>query len=146
MSFECSFSAKGIDYTVWIEDDGRVCYAYLLDANGDISGNVWLYNRGPAPEEFDDAPDDPPRNPRVFVADGPFALPKSAAELSAEWWHEGGGLYARVFLRKELVAILAPGTAPGWSVRAKKASFGFPPPTFRLRNSGGDVFHQINER
>jgi hypothetical protein len=120
MSFDCSFSAKGIDYKLWIEDDGRACYAYILDADGEISGEVWLYNRGPAPEGFEDARGEPPRNPKVFVADAPFALPKSADDFSAQWAYAGGVLYARVLIRKEIVAILAPETNPGWSVLAKK--------------------------
>ena len=30
-------------YSVIIEDDGRVCYAYLIE-KGNISSDVWLYN------------------------------------------------------------------------------------------------------
>ncbi|MBV8753355.1 MAG: SMI1/KNR4 family protein [Hyphomicrobiales bacterium] len=129
MSFESSFSAKGfessfstggIDYELWIEDDGRVCYAYLLNGDGEISGHVWLYNRAPSPEAFEDAPDDPPRNPRMFVTDEPFVLPKSTAELSAQFAYAGDAPYTRVLIRKEIVAVLAPGTTPGWSVLAKR--------------------------
>ena len=37
-------------YSVVIEDDGRVAYAYLLH-DDEIVGDVWLYNHGPAPAE-----------------------------------------------------------------------------------------------
>ena len=119
MSFECSFSAKGIDYDLWIDDDGRVCYAYIFDADGKICGNVWLYNRGPAPDGFEDGRGVPPRNPKQFVTDAQFSPPKSPDEISAQWHYEGEVLYARVFIRKSLFAILAPGTRPGWCVLAK---------------------------
>lgn len=120
MSFECSFSSNSIDYELSIADDGRVCYAYLLDADGRIDGKVWLYNRGQAPAWFEDARGVPPRNPAQFVVDGAFSPPRSGDELSAQWFREGGVLHARIFIRKDLVAILAPGTDPGWSVLAKK--------------------------
>ena len=120
MSFECSFSSDGIDYELWIEDDDRVCYAYLYDADGKIGGDVWLYNRGPGPKWFEDARGIPPRNPEQFVADAQFPLPRSGEDFSAQWWREGGVLYARVFIRKALVGILVPGKKPGWSIMAKK--------------------------
>ncbi|ABQ33968.1 MAG: hypothetical protein EKK32_21005 [Bradyrhizobiaceae bacterium] len=31
--------------TIVVEDNGRVAYAYWLDAEGAIRGDVWLYNR-----------------------------------------------------------------------------------------------------
>jgi hypothetical protein len=120
MSFECFFSSNSVDYELWIEDDDRVCYAYLLNTEGNIFGKVWIYNRAQAPERFGDARGVPPRNPAQFVADGDFSLPLSGDEFSAQWYREGDVLYARVFIRKGLVAILAPGTDPGWSVLAKK--------------------------
>ena len=120
MSFECSFATDGVDYELLIEDDGQVCYAYLYDADGKISGHVWLYNRGPNPKSFEDPRGAPPRNPEEFVADERIALPESGEDVSAQWWRTGGVLYARVFIRKALVGILAPGTKPGWSALAKK--------------------------
>jgi hypothetical protein len=120
MSFDCSFSTPGIDYELWIDDDDRVCYAYLREADGRICADVWLYNRGPSPEQFEDSRGVPPRNPARFVADVRFPLPNSPDDFSAQWWREGGVLYARVFIRKALVGILAPGIKPGWSIMAKK--------------------------
>ncbi len=119
MSFDRYFSSKGIDYELWIDDDDQVCYAYLLDAEK-IYAEVWLYNRGSSPEWFEEPRGSPPRNPAQFVGDVQFTLPESADDFSAQWWHTGGVLYARVFIRKALVGILAPGTKPGWSIMAKK--------------------------
>ena len=120
MIFESSFAAPGIDDELWIEDDGQVCYAYLYDADRNISGKVWLYNRGPSPEWVEEPRGVPPRNPAQFVADARFPLPESPDDLSAEWWREGGVLYARVFIRKALAGILVPGMKLGWSIMAKK--------------------------
>jgi len=120
MSFDCFFSSDGIDYELWIDDDGQVCYAYLREPDGSICGKVWLYNRGPSPEWFEEPRGVPPRNPARFVGGVQFPLPESPDDFTAEWWSEGGVLYARVFIGKALVAILAPGTKPGWSIMAKK--------------------------
>src|SRR5262249_49227372 len=120
MSFECSFRSDGIDYELWIVDDGQVCYAYIHDATGTIIADLWLYNRGPNPKWFEEPRGTPPRNPEQFVADERFALPESGDDFTAQWWQSGGVLYSRVFLRKALVGILAPGIKPGWSVLAKK--------------------------
>src|ERR1043166_787760 len=120
MSFDCFFSVDGIDYQLWIDDDGQVCYAYLRKADGSICGKVWLYNRGQSPERFEEPRGVPPRNPARFVADVQFPLPDSPDDFSAQWWSEGGVLYARVFIREALVGIVAPGTNPGWSIMAKK--------------------------
>ncbi|MBV9559167.1 MAG: hypothetical protein JOY90_01695, partial [Bradyrhizobium sp.] len=121
MTFECSFSSKNVSHELTIDDDGRACYAYLFDADGNRVADVWLYNRVAAPSNFDDARHGlPPRNPVPFVSDAEFSPPKSPDEFSVQWWHEGGTYHARVFVRNNLIAILAPGTIPGWSVLAKK--------------------------
>ena len=121
MSFKCSFSPTKIDYEVVIDDDDRVCYAYLLDAEGRRAGDVWLYNRAEAPNNFDDARSGlPPRNAVSFVADADFLLPKSPDEFSVQWQHQGDIRYVRILIRNELLAVLAPGVIPGWSVLAKK--------------------------
>ena len=120
MSIECSFSSDGIDYELSIDDDGQACYAYLLDSDGKICADLWLYNRGQTPDRFEDPRGVPPRNPAQFVGDMRFQLPESPDDFSAQWWREGGVLYARVFIRKALVGILVPGKKPGWSIMAKK--------------------------
>src|SRR5262249_60408933 len=90
MSFKCSFSPTKIDYEVVIDDDDRVCYAYLLDAEGRRAGDVWLYNRAEAPNNFDDARSGlPPRNAVSFVADADFLLPKSPGEFYVQWLDGG---------------------------------------------------------
>ena len=61
------FPASDGKCAVVIEDDERVGYAYLIDSRGEICGDVWLYNRCPAPAEpeWNDPGNDP--------SDAPFA-------------------------------------------------------------------------
>lgn len=42
------FSDQCHEFSVIIEDDGRVCYAYLL-LRQEIIGDVWLYNQSATP-------------------------------------------------------------------------------------------------
>jgi len=39
-----------LDYSVVIEDDGKVAYAYLLNKD-EIVSDVWLYNQRQTPEQ-----------------------------------------------------------------------------------------------
>jgi hypothetical protein len=121
MAFDGTFSSQRGDCDVWIEDDDRVGYAYVLDAEGKIRGDVWLYNRGPAPQDFEETDKTAaPLNPAPYVdSAAPFTPPNSMDDFSVHWIREGGALFARVFIRDKLAAILANGTQPGWSALAK---------------------------
>ena len=43
--FPRKFVSEDGEFALMIEDDGKVGYAYLLDADGQIRGDVWLYKR-----------------------------------------------------------------------------------------------------
>jgi hypothetical protein len=121
MAFDGTFSSQHGDH-LWIEDDGRVGYAYIVDADGKIRGDVWLYNRGPAPREFEESDKSAaPRNPAAYV-DGAvhFSPPNSIDEFAVDWMEDGGRLFARIFVHDTLVAILTDGANPGWSALAAK--------------------------
>ena len=121
MGFDGIFSSERGDCDIWIEDDDRVGYAYVMDAEGNIRGDVWLYNRGPAPQDFERIDiTSAPRNPASYVDSAArFTPPNSMDEFSVDWMEQGGTLFARVFIRDKLAAILASGTKPGWSALAK---------------------------
>jgi hypothetical protein len=106
--------------SVLIEDNGRVGYAYLLDADGQICGDVWLYNRCRAPTEPElvDREKAPFANPAPYVNTDEFSLPTSASEFSIEWERQGDHCIASVFLRLKLIAKLGDGTKPGWAALA----------------------------
>jgi hypothetical protein len=108
---------------VIVEDDGRVGYAYLLDANGKICSDVWLYNRCPTPEQPEwHARDNAPfANSAPFVdRDVIFLLPDSATDMTVAWEGEGDARTAAIFLGHKLFAKLMNGSKPGWARLAAK--------------------------
>ncbi|HEY7171596.1 MAG TPA: hypothetical protein VH417_12170 [Vicinamibacterales bacterium] len=113
-----AFHDEGQRYSVVLEEDREVAYAYLRDGH-EIVGDVWLYNVGPAPAEpeWGDPEKMPFRNPAAFVRPGalaPLAEP-------ARWSCTFEGSEARVYCDGSLVARIVPGAKPGWSVLAAKA-------------------------
>jgi len=117
------FPASKGNCAIVIEDDGRVGYAYFLDSRGEICGDVWLYNRCPAPDEpeWSDPAAAPFANPAAYVGSCvDFPFPQSSADIVVDWaCHDGAGL-ARIFIRKTLVAVLKSGAKPGWALLAGK--------------------------
>jgi len=121
--FTARFPSTDRKHAVVIEDDGRVGYAYLLDPEGQISGDVWLYNRCPAPKEpeWSDREKAPFANPTPYVdPTKELSLPSSGDDFSVEWRDDGGVCEARVFIQRELAAKLISGAKPGWSALARK--------------------------
>src|SRR5262245_9183180 len=98
--FLIAFEFDDDDRPLIVEDDGRVCYAYVRGPWGNIVSDVWLYNRFAAPREHEwgnpamsvclkcplvrlaEKPDgDPDSEHRYvrFVEAGPFANPVTHA-------------------------------------------------------------------
>jgi len=104
------------------DDDGRVAWAYLRAPDGEIIGDVWLYNRVEPPLEadFTDPTAAPFLNPAVLAAPLDQPPAESADDLSVEWTLAEGVLTADVFLRETLLARLTPGAQPGWSTLARE--------------------------
>ena len=105
---------------VVLDDDGRVAYAYLRAAEGDILGDVWLYNRVPSPEvaDWSDPSQAPFPNPKTHARALDRPLPRSADDFSVQWMLDGELLLADVHLHGALLARLSLGSAPGWNVLA----------------------------
>lgn len=119
-SFVREFLCESTDFRLIIEDDGRVCYAYVVSSNG-IEGDVWLYNRGPAPSEpeWGDADRAPFANPKHLTKkDLPFFIPNSPDAFSVTWWVGGGGPEAKIYIDGVLAGILGTGDKPGQSIAA----------------------------
>ncbi|MGJ4906677.1 hypothetical protein ACQR10_09260 [Bradyrhizobium sp. HKCCYLRH2060] len=109
--------------TIVVEDDGRVAYAYWLDASGSISGDVWLYNRCPAPQqpEWHDREAAPYANPAAFVDQASeFSPPSAASSISVNWDLLGSETAACVCVSEVLLAKLTKASKPGWSRLAAK--------------------------
>lgn len=103
-----------------VDAAGPAAWAYLLEPEGDIVGDVWLYNRGPAPlaADWSDPSKAPFPNPASHCR--PLAQPpaEDAADFSVAWTVEGELLLADVWLRGVALARLSPGSQPGWNVLA----------------------------
>src|SRR3569623_677993 len=73
IQFVCEFDEN---YTVMVEDDGRVAYAYLMEY-GDIIGDVWLYNvdKAPLDDNWAMQPQMPFLNPAQYLASNASIAP-----------------------------------------------------------------------
>ena len=109
-------------YSVVIEIDKKVAYAYLIDKSENIIGDIWLYNCGNAPEkvEWDNPLNMPFANAAQFIREDKSFQPISdISEVSVSWFVKAGALSkAHIYVRGKLFAILCPGSKPGWSVMA----------------------------
>jgi hypothetical protein len=123
MGFIGEFASPDGHQAVIVEDDGRVCYAYLLDSDGKIVSDVWLYNRCPTPTEPEWHRREllPFANPALFVNQtARFVPPVSSSEVTVDWVVESGARMARVLLGGDLFAKLTDGIKPGWARLAAK--------------------------
>lgn len=103
-----------------IEDNGRVCYGYLISPEG-IIGDVWLYNRGAPPREpeWDNPERAPFANPANLSKENlPYVIPNSSDAFKVHWEEIEGGSMARIYIDEVLGGILAPGDKPGQSAAA----------------------------
>jgi hypothetical protein len=111
-------------WSVMIEDDGRVCYAYLISAEEQIVGDVWLCNRCDAPDkpEWTDRDKAPYANPERFSRpDTGFPLPDDESDISIQWSvDEAERRSADVLTDGLLIGRLREGEKPGRARAAAK--------------------------
>lgn len=116
----CEFDRN---YSLKIEDDGRVAYAYLYEGE-DIIGDVWLYNQQEAPAtSFWRTEDMPFLNPIEYLAKDAVIKPITAeSEIRCEWTEslDDGLIEAGIYIRDKFIASVASGSKPGWSVLVAK--------------------------
>lgn len=102
------------EYSVMIEDDDKVCYAYLLIHN-EIVGDVWLYNTIKSPVEAEwHSPDNLPfLNPIEFIKENiePF---DDETNININWNSENK-VVAQIYISNRLIARLSEGDFPGGS-------------------------------
>jgi hypothetical protein len=112
----------GTDFSVVVEDDGRVAYAYLRDGESIVS-DVWLYNRIDTPEEpeWKDRKKAPFANPIGYVVgDNDIGPIRSTTDVKVSWC---GKKDIEVVIRIHGIrwAVLRQGVKPGWCRLAAKS-------------------------
>jgi hypothetical protein len=130
MAFLREFS-KG-DWSAILEDDDSVGYAYLLH-HGKVVSDVWLYNRGPAPEAAPWKTDAqmPFLNPAEYIAEGGTIQEPAPEALDVSWsGDDGPNLQVVVLMEDRPIAWLAPKSKPGWSALVRRSG-----PLARVRES-----------
>lgn len=111
-------------WEIIVEDDDRTAYAYLVE-DGQIVSDVWLANRvvaGPPEWRLPNARDLMPfLNPDEFVLPGRLQRRASDPDLLRVDWRLMDAVPRAVLTdRDEILAVLAPGARPGWSVDARR--------------------------
>lgn len=116
----CEFDEN---YSVLIEDDGRVAYAYLLEY-GDVIGDVWLYNQEAAPSDSNWANQAIPYlNPAEYLSkDSKISPVESENEIRCEWAESpnDGLIEVGIYIKDKFIASIASGAKPGWSALVVK--------------------------
>lgn len=123
MMIEFEDNIGGSGFSILIEDAGGVCYAYIRDSSGEICGDVWMYNRLPAPCEkpWKSGGGPPYLNPAEYIRQEiGFSIPRSPSEFSVAWQSERNEIRALVSINGTVVAKIAPGERPGFSLLAGK--------------------------
>jgi len=112
------FCNLNTSYSLIIEDDERVAYAYLMKEE-DIIGDIWLYNQIPPPiiVDWEDTDDMPFLNPKEYVKECiPPIINENAIEL--KWTLIDNNETVKevdIYINKKLIAKLSPESKPGWS-------------------------------
>jgi len=103
-------------YSLIIEDNSRVAYAYLLSERSIIS-DVWLYNQGETPNKinWNDRNDMPFLNPREYILDNIIPI-KYDSDIDLSWIYQDNLIEVKIYIRRELIAILRPKLFPSFSL------------------------------
>lgn len=119
------FQNQKLDLALIVDETTRVCYAYLLHG-GELTADVWLYNRSPADSTPEwTRPDARSRmpflNPPGFGRqDAPAIV--DASQLECRWLDSAGGnaIGAALYVQSQLWARVRVGDRPGESIHAIK--------------------------
>ena len=114
------FCPSNEKFSVIIEDDGKVAYAYLLSKK-EIISDVWLYNQEKTPKSINwqNRNNMPFLNPQNYILDKFIAPLNDRTDVSLDWNYIHDLIEVKLYIRNEMIAILEPNAFPGWSVLAK---------------------------
>jgi hypothetical protein len=109
-------------YALSFEDDGKVAYAYLKH-DGEVVGDVWLYNRCPTPTspEWKDRKKIPFANCVPYVRNG-GRMTKAvlSKNVNVDWDDGANGPVAYIYLFGDLYGVVGIGDKPGYARFAAK--------------------------
>lgn len=122
-TFFCSFPFKEHpQFSLIIEDDGRVAYAYFLKHDC-LVGDVWLYNQAPTPDKVDwtNKVEMPFLNPAEYVDLPQPVLPiVDSHQIEIAWRFDNGRVVADIYYENELIASVGENDKPGLSAFVRK--------------------------
>lgn len=109
-------------YTVVLDDDDRVAYAYLRERDV-IIGDVWLYNQSQAPlnAEWSDPENAPFLNPVEFADENSLGPVVDENDVRVIWSTGSEDFEAVIQIYGLDWAVLKSGSKPGWCRLAKKS-------------------------
>jgi hypothetical protein len=116
------FNSPCGDYRLTFEDDGKVAYAYLKRGNEAV-GDVWLYNRCPAPEkaEWADRRNIPFANAQDYMTEnGRVEAAVGLDDVKVDWEYEEASPVAYVYLFDDLCGVVGVNDMPGYARFAAK--------------------------
>lgn len=111
------FCEEFVSYSVILDDDGQVGYAFLLQ-DRDIISDVWLYNVYPTTKTlgWQNREDFPFLNRLDYIKDEIFEPIKSDDEIDIVWKFNGSELQeVSISIRNTLRVVMTPGSKPGKS-------------------------------
>lgn len=110
----------GTSYSVVVEDDGRVAYAYLCNERK-IVADVWLYNRDKSPDEpeWSDRSLAPFANPSAYALEFDLSPISDKRDVAVAWQNDP--ISATISIHGKNWAVLREGFKPGYCRLAKKA-------------------------
>ncbi|KKX47233.1 MULTISPECIES: hypothetical protein [Sphingobacterium] len=102
------------EYSLLIEDDGKVCYAYLY-INNKIVGDIWLYNtmKSPVKAEWHSPDNLPFLNPIEFIKENIETF-DDETNIKIKWGLDNK-VVALIYISNRLIARLSEGDFPGSS-------------------------------
>ncbi|NJL75158.1 MAG: hypothetical protein HC892_09105 [Saprospiraceae bacterium] len=119
--FNQFFCEDDNSYSVIVEDDIEVAYAYLMRDNQIIS-DVWLYNNNGTPDKVDwsDVSLMPFKNPKNYINESMMMEKIDSYDFVVEWTQNGDAITAKVYIRGLALAYLNNCSKIGWSYAVSK--------------------------
>jgi hypothetical protein len=115
--FNQYFYEKDNKYSVIIEDNGLVSYAYLL-FNDEVIGDVWINNKtndSSKQVDFTDVSQMPFMNPIENISNIYMNISINYNNIGLHWRLSSNKIKVLIFLESEIIVALEDGAKPGWS-------------------------------